>query len=71
MGMAVMDPLRCTTGHAKGVVVDDVAVVSSANWSGAGLGGNREAALVLRSGAAAEYFAAAFEHDWATALALP
>ncbi|MFN2452347.1 MAG: phospholipase D-like domain-containing protein, partial [Candidatus Dormibacteria bacterium] len=69
--VAVMDPLRCTTGHAKGVVADDVAVVGSANWSGAGLGANREAALVLHSTAVADYFAAAFEHDWATARPLP
>ena len=60
----VMDPARCTTGHAKGVVADGVAVVGSANWSGAGLGGNREAALVLDDPRAADYYAAALERDW-------
>jgi len=63
----VMNPLRCTTGHAKGAVIDDVAVVGSANWSAAGLGANREAAIVARASDVADYFAAAFEHDWATA----
>lgn len=60
----VMDPARSTTGHAKGMVAGGVAVVGSANWSGAGLGGNREAALALDDGAAADWFAAAFERDW-------
>lgn len=60
----VMDPERCTTGHAKGLVVDGAAVVASANWSGAGLGGNRESALVLDDERAADWFAAALEHDW-------
>jgi len=61
----VMDPERCTTGHAKGLVADGAAVVGSANWSGAGLGGNRESALVLDDPRAADWFAAALEHDWA------
>lgn len=60
----VMDPRRVTTGHAKGAVVDDAVVVGSANWSAAGLGGNREAALVVESPTAARWFAAALERDW-------
>jgi len=63
----VMDPEHCTTGHAKGLVADGAAVVGSANWSGTGLGGNRESALLLDDGRAADWFAAAFEHDWAVA----
>jgi phosphatidylserine/phosphatidylglycerophosphate/cardiolipin synthase-like enzyme len=63
----VMDPARCTTGHAKGLVADGAAVVGSANWSGAGLGGNREAALVLDDPRAAGYYAAALERDWEVA----
>ena len=61
----VMDPARSTRGHAKGIVADDTAVVASANWSGAGLGANWEAALQTRSARAADYFAAAWERDWA------
>ena len=67
----VMDPARSTTGHAKGVVADDAALVGSANWSGAGLGGNRESALLLDDGRAADWYAAAVERDWAVALPLP
>jgi cardiolipin synthase A/B len=63
----VMDPLRCTTGHAKGLVVDAAAVVGSANWSGTGLGGNHEAALLLDDLRAADWYAAALERDWAVA----
>jgi phosphatidylserine/phosphatidylglycerophosphate/cardiolipin synthase-like enzyme len=63
----VMDPLRSTTGHAKGVVADDRVMVSSANWSAAGLSSNLEAALAVDALAAAGYFAAAHERDWAVA----
>src|SRR5262249_4176611 len=37
-----MGTARGTTGHAKGLVVDDVAVVMSANWSATGLAANFE-----------------------------
>jgi phosphatidylserine/phosphatidylglycerophosphate/cardiolipin synthase-like enzyme len=63
-----MDPSRSTSGHAKGAVVDGVVMVSSANWSAAGLGGNWEAALHVRHPAAASYYAAAWRRDWETAL---
>jgi phosphatidylserine/phosphatidylglycerophosphate/cardiolipin synthase-like enzyme len=65
-----MDPSRCTSGHAKGAVVDGAVLVSSANWSGAGLGGNWEAALHIRHAAAASYYAAALRRDWETAIAI-
>ena len=61
----VMDPSRSTTGHAKGLVADSTAVAGSANWSHAGLGPNLEAALAATDPAAADYFAAAFDRDWA------
>lgn len=66
----VMDPRRSTTGHAKGMVADDEVVVGSANWSGAGLGGNREAALLLDDARAADWYAAALARDWSTAAPL-
>ena len=71
VAVRVMDPLRSTTGHAKGLVADAAAVVGSANWSAAGLGGNRESALLLDDGRAADWFAAALELDWALARPLP
>ena len=63
----VMNPQRCTTGHAKGLVVGDSVVVTSANWSATGLGGALECALHVDHPAAAAYYAAAFDHDWSTA----
>ncbi len=63
-----MDPVRSTSGHAKGMVADGSVMVSSANWSAAGLGGNWEAALHIEHAGAAAYYAAAWRRDWDTAL---
>jgi phosphatidylserine/phosphatidylglycerophosphate/cardiolipin synthase-like enzyme len=66
----VMDPVRSTTGHAKGMIVDGTALVMSSNWSAAGLGNSIEAALRIDQAGASGYFAEAFERDWAVADAL-
>jgi phosphatidylserine/phosphatidylglycerophosphate/cardiolipin synthase-like enzyme len=63
-----MDPLRSTSGHAKGMVADGAVLVSSANWSAAGLGGNWEAALHIGHAGAASYYAAAWRRDWDSGL---
>ncbi|HEY8755000.1 MAG TPA: phospholipase D-like domain-containing protein [Candidatus Dormibacteraeota bacterium] len=63
----VMDPQRCTTGHAKGMVVDRSVLVMSSNWSAGGLGTSFEAGLRIDQAAATAYFADAFERDWAVA----
>ncbi len=63
-----MDPARSTSGHAKGMVADASALVSSANWSASGLGGNWEAALRIDHPGAAAYYAAAWRRDWETGL---
>jgi phosphatidylserine/phosphatidylglycerophosphate/cardiolipin synthase-like enzyme len=65
-----MEPARSTSGHAKGAVIDGTALVSSANWSSAGLGGNWEAALHIEHPGAAAYYADAWRRDWATAVGL-
>jgi phosphatidylserine/phosphatidylglycerophosphate/cardiolipin synthase-like enzyme len=65
-----MDPDRSTSGHAKGLVADRAVLVSSANWSAAGLGGNWEAALRVEHAGAAAYYAAAWRRDWETSLPL-
>lgn len=65
-----MDPAASTRGHAKGLVADGTAMVTSANWSRAGFGANWEALLVVDSAPAAEYLAAAWQRDWTTAQAL-
>ncbi len=63
----VMNPGRCTTGHAKGMVVDRSVLLMSANWSAAGLGASFETALRVDDAVATAYFAEAFERDWALA----
>jgi phosphatidylserine/phosphatidylglycerophosphate/cardiolipin synthase-like enzyme len=63
-----MDPAQSTSGHAKGLVADGSVLVSSANWSEAGLGGNWEAALYIDHPGAAAYYAAAWRRDWETGL---
>lgn len=65
-----MNPAQSTSGHAKGLVADSAVVVSSANWSDAGLSGNWEAALHVRHPGAAAYYAAAWRRDWETGLAI-
>jgi len=62
-----MDSDRSTSGHAKGLVADRAVLVSSANWSSTGLGGNWEAALRIDDPAAAAYYAAAWRRDWDSA----
>jgi phosphatidylserine/phosphatidylglycerophosphate/cardiolipin synthase-like enzyme len=62
-----MDSDRSTSGHAKGLVADRAVVVSSANWSSTGLGGNWEAALRIDDPAATAYYAAAWRRDWDSA----
>ncbi len=65
-----MDPARSTSGHAKGMVADGAVLVSSANWSMTGLGGNWEAGLRIDHPAAAAYYAAAWRRDWETGVAI-
>jgi phosphatidylserine/phosphatidylglycerophosphate/cardiolipin synthase-like enzyme len=50
------------------MVADGSVLVSSANWSAAGLGGNWEAALRIEHPGAAAYYAAAWRRDWETGL---
>lgn len=65
-----MDPARSTSGHAKGAVIDGSVLVSSANWSSAGLGANWETALHIAHPAAAAYYSGAWHRDWATGVGL-
>ena len=62
-----MDHLRCTVGHAKGVIADDRVLAGSANWSHAGLTANHEAALTVADAGVAAVYADALERDWKTA----
>ena len=51
--------------HNKGFVVDHQRVViSSQNWSGAGVLQNRDAGLIIDNATIARYFEGIFLHDW-------
>jgi cardiolipin synthase A/B len=65
-----MNPACSTSGHAKGMVADGAVLVSSANWSTAGLGGNWEAGMRIDHPTAAAYYAAAWHRDWETGIAI-
>jgi phosphatidylserine/phosphatidylglycerophosphate/cardiolipin synthase-like enzyme len=53
--------------HNKGFVVDSkIAVVSSQNFSPAGIEENRDAGVILENAAIARYFEAVFQSDWDT-----
>jgi hypothetical protein len=66
--MAGMDTglVRIQNGvHNKGFVVDhERVVISSQNWSGAGVLQNRDAGLIIDNAAVAQYFEQIFLHDW-------
>ncbi|GAA4266798.1 phospholipase D-like domain-containing protein [Frondihabitans peucedani] len=66
-GLDVMTRVRLQSNvHNKGIVVDGRRVlVSSQNWSTAGVLSNRDAGVILDSVTAATYFDTIFEHDWA------
>ena len=54
--------------HNKGFIVDlKTVVVSSQNWSPAGIFQNRDAGLIIESEAIAQYFGKAFNADWSNA----
>lgn len=50
--------------HNKGIVSDDVAIVSSVNWTSASFFDNRECAVAIYSEEVADYFAEAFIADF-------
>jgi phosphatidylserine/phosphatidylglycerophosphate/cardiolipin synthase-like enzyme len=50
--------------HAKGLVVDDTAVVGSLNWNDHAATENREVVLALRGERVADYYRSAFRADW-------
>ena len=51
--------------HNKGVIVDGRAVlVSSQNWSSAGVLHNRDAGVIIENEKVAAYYEQIFAHDW-------
>jgi phosphatidylserine/phosphatidylglycerophosphate/cardiolipin synthase-like enzyme len=55
---------RFDTVHAKGLVVDDAAIVGSLNWNPSAATSNREVLLAVESPAVADFYARAFAADW-------
>ena len=50
--------------HAKGLVVDDTAVVGSLNWNPSARTENREVLLAVESESVADFYARAYAADW-------
>ncbi|ELZ55023.1 phospholipase D/transphosphatidylase [Halorubrum hochstenium ATCC 700873] len=50
--------------HAKGLVVDDAAVVGSLNWNPSAETTNREVLLAIEDESVAEFYARAYAADW-------
>jgi len=63
-----IDTQRLIHCHNKLIIVDGADVlVSSQNWSNAGVGSNRETGLLMHYPAIAQYYSEIFETDWSTA----
>jgi len=50
--------------HNKGMVIDDLTVISSINWGDSAMRENREVGAVVRSELIASYFSSIFYEDW-------
>ncbi|PHQ37718.1 phospholipase [Halorubrum persicum] len=63
--VAVSEPRgRFGKVHAKGLVVDDTAVVGSLNWNEGAATENREVLLAIEDRSVAEFYARAYAADW-------
>mgnify|MGYP000182789950 CR=1 FL=1 len=63
--VAVSEPRgRFGKVHAKGLVVDDTAVVGSLNWNEGAATENREVLLAVEDESVAEFYARAYAADW-------
>jgi phosphatidylserine/phosphatidylglycerophosphate/cardiolipin synthase-like enzyme len=65
VSVAVAEPRgRYGKVHAKGVVVDDAAIVGSLNWNAGAATENREVLLAIEDEAVADFYARAYAADW-------
>ena len=55
---------RFGTVHAKGLVVDDAAIVGSLNWNPSAETNNREVLLAVENESIADFYARAYAADW-------
>ena len=65
IAVAIAEPRsRYEKVHAKGLVIDDTAVVGSLNWNEGATTSNREVLLAVESAAVADFYAQAYAADW-------
>ncbi|MFD1569469.1 phospholipase D-like domain-containing protein [Halorubrum laminariae] len=65
IAVAVSEPRgRYGKIHAKGLVVDDAAIVGSLNWNEGAATENREVLLAVDDAAVADFYARAYAADW-------
>jgi phosphatidylserine/phosphatidylglycerophosphate/cardiolipin synthase-like enzyme len=65
VSVAVAEPRgRYGKVHAKGVIVDDTAIVGSLNWNAGAATENREVLLAVEDEAVADFYARAYAADW-------
>ncbi|MFC7323381.1 phospholipase D-like domain-containing protein [Halorubrum rutilum] len=65
IAVAVAEPRgRYGKVHAKGVVIDDAAVVGSLNWNAGAATENREVLLAVEDETVADFYARAYAADW-------
>lgn len=50
--------------HNKGLICDDVTIVTSVNWTPTSFEKNRESGVIIHSKEVSDYFAAAYERDF-------
>ncbi|SFR30672.1 Phosphatidylserine/phosphatidylglycerophosphate/cardiolipin synthase [Halorubrum sodomense] len=50
--------------HAKGLVVDDTAIVGSLNWNPSATTNNREVLIAMENESVADFYARAYAADW-------
>ncbi|WP_281194609.1 phosphatidylserine/phosphatidylglycerophosphate/cardiolipin synthase family protein [Halorubrum sp. F4] len=63
--VAVAEPRgRYGKVHAKGLVIDDTAIVGSLNWNEGARTENREVLLAVESASVADFYARAYAADW-------
>ena len=63
--VAVAEPRgRYGKVHAKGLVIDDAAIVGSLNWNEGAATENREVLLVVENAGVADFYARAYAADW-------
>ena len=65
IAVAVADPRgRYGKVHAKGLVIDDTAIVGSLNWNEQAATENREVLLAIENPGVADFYAKAYAADW-------